>query len=656
MKRIYILLFIAANLIYGEPVKSGCRFLLMDYDAAAYGIGGGNYTYFYRPTFVLQNPAIGFLVRNPSIYTFYSRKTIGANILRFQLFSPLKSLSLSFDFYGEIFDAEDITDEEGKIREKFITSSFALHPGISTKIYKNLYSGVGLKLIIEDLGVATGTGLSSDFGLLYKIGKTGISIGSAIKDIGVGPKFLEERTPLPSRFGMGLSYSPKDKGNLIIFSSFDKYLKDDLSKIKFGVEYTFYHVLTFRGGINNTIVDYDSATVNITNGGVGFGITAGKMKIDFSFIKNNNAEGLINLSLLYTIIPSEKTSVIVEEGISEKEKMTSMNFYNNALLRASRGDYEGAVELLDIALIWDPDNIEAAEKIGEFKAKMKVNEVSYLVEKGKSFYQKGNYLDALFNFEKAAEIDPSNEEVNKYIILARTGLEQSFKKDTVLTRLIEEGNSFYINGDYGSAIEKWEEALKEGADTTLINGYMENLVERLSSYITEESKKIESLMDGDRLSIASSRLHKLESKLNKIKKIPDLPSQISVIVKEGHKTIKRLRDKLNSKLSSLNNLGISYFKKGEYRKAEGYFRRVLMVDSTNSTAKTYINKITQKKKTSEKDISDIYMKGVLAYTSGNYKLAIYYWNEVLKINPDHKNAKKNIKRAQEKLRSIEGNQ
>ncbi len=57
----------------------------------------------------------------------------------------------------------------------------------------------------------------------------------------------------------------------------------------------------------------------------------------------------------------------------------------------------------------------------------------------------------------------------------------------------------------------------------------------------------------------------------------------------------------------------------------------------------------QKPKASPEEIEALYLKGVEAYRWGEYRLAIQYWQQVLKLDPDNEKAKKGIARARKYL-------
>ncbi|HID16041.1 MAG TPA: hypothetical protein EYP16_04480 [Candidatus Atribacteria bacterium] len=84
-----------------------------------------------------------------------------------------------------------------------------------------------------------------------------------------------------------------------------------------------------------------------------------------------------------------------------------------------------------------------------------------------------------------------------------------------------------------------------------------------------------------------------------------------------------------------------------YVSARLNYSKVLNVDPGNKVA---LNKLQQIKKMTSKDIESLNLKAILAYTEGNLELAIKLWEQVLKMEPDNKRAKKNIQRAKEKLK------
>jgi len=97
--------------------------------------------------------------------------------------------------------------------------------------------------------------------------------------------------------------------------------------------------------------------------------------------------------------------------------------------------------------------------------------------------------------------------------------------------------------------------------------------------------------------------------------------------------------------------GVAFYKQGKFGPAETEFKMALNLDRRNSTANEYLEKIkSEKKEVSGEDIDELYMKGITAYTQENYQTAVFYWQRILEIDPAHVNAKRNLARAEEKLK------
>ncbi len=80
----------------------------------------------------------------------------------------------------------------------------------------------------------------------------------------------------------------------------------------------------------------------------------------------------------------------------------------------------------------------------------------------------------------------------------------------------------------------------------------------------------------------------------------------------------------------------------EERKPKRHRRRAIRKPAQQSEAQ-------EKPKASPEEIEALYLKGVEAYRWGEYKLAIQYWQEVLKLDPNNEKAKKGIARARKYL-------
>jgi tetratricopeptide (TPR) repeat protein len=129
----------------------------------------------------------------------------------------------------------------------------------------------------------------------------------------------------------------------------------------------------------------------------------------------------------------------------------------------------------------------------------------------------------------------------------------------------------------------------------------------------------------------------------------------ALAIEPGNQVALSKRDEIKRNLRNLSvnytQNGIKLYKQGKFGLAETELKMALTFDNNNITAEEYLEKISAKEKgISGKDIDDLYMKGVAAYTQELYQLAILYWERVMEIDPDHANAARNIQRAEEKVK------
>jgi tetratricopeptide (TPR) repeat protein len=113
-------------------------------------------------------------------------------------------------------------------------------------------------------------------------------------------------------------------------------------------------------------------------------------------------------------------------------------------------------------------------------------------------------------------------------------------------------------------------------------------------------------------------------------------------------------------------LGISHFEQGRTEQAKGIFEAVLVIDSTNETAKRYLSKIAKPVKPSvepsetptatplediqaDAKIWPLYLDGLKFMRDKEYQKAIEAWQKVLSAYPNSLDTKNNISQAKLRL-------
>ncbi len=128
--------------------------------------------------------------------------------------------------------------------------------------------------------------------------------------------------------------------------------------------------------------------------------------------------------------------------------------------------------------------------------------------------------------------------------------------------------------------------------------------------------------------------------------------------------IKEANSMKKSMISTHRNNAIAYEKKGWIKSALNEWNAILILDKNNKEAKNAVSKIqakldaekkkkeTAKKNTTTKKKQDpekLYQQGYKYFLDGEYEKAIKKFEAVLEINPNHKKAKKYLKKAKDRL-------
>jgi tetratricopeptide (TPR) repeat protein len=130
---------------------------------------------------------------------------------------------------------------------------------------------------------------------------------------------------------------------------------------------------------------------------------------------------------------------------------------------------------------------------------------------------------------------------------------------------------------------------------------------------------------------------------------------INVQDKNANAGLVQTNTKISEKIKKLNADGQSAFSADQKAKAKKSFDAVLALDATNETANDFIKRITgsvSKAKVNADEVKALYYKGVDYYVNNQVQKAIDTWKQLLEMDPNHLDAKKNMERAQTKLAAL----
>ncbi len=380
--------------------------------------------------------------------------------------------------------------------------------------------------------------------------------------------------------------------------------------------------------------------------GVLFASDLNLCRINLSYSDFGYGNGRIGLSLLFSIASTKEVQerlAAIENEQKTKNEITSKTYTTQGISLYKEGDYDAALNALDVALIWDPSNKEALSWLERVRTEKNSTELAALIAASNAAIRTQDYLEALSKAQEALKIDSTSTEAKALADEAQRKFSQNILAQTSSTRnsgeinaLYQQGLEQYAAGDLKGATDTWGKIQKLQPKSTAVQTYQKQTAEKITEQVSQGMSQLDVLERKGRWREAlalANRLHNMA------------PSDKNITSK-----VTTYQTKISSLVSESLTQGVDYYNRGYFVNAQNSFYAVLALDPANSTAKDYLNRM--KGKIQKKDANELYLLGVQAYTNNQYEQAIEYWQQVLEIDSTYGNAAKNIQRAKEKLAQL----
>lgn len=225
---------------------------------------------------IVFNPAgVATLTKKEFQYTFFpSFADINIHSISYaQPFDTLflegiSGISVLYRYIPDI-NNENASDAPVKYYDMVLTGTYAnnLYYFIRNDFFKNINTGISVKLIMEKMREFEASSFAFDIGTQLNFPDTKLKLGIALLNIGLPYKFLEETSPMPLTFRFGSSYSVElDKdNNLKIAIDFvhDFY---GTEKILIGLEDSILNLIFLRGGYDIPLDSYTPSSLSLGGG------------------------------------------------------------------------------------------------------------------------------------------------------------------------------------------------------------------------------------------------------------------------------------------------------------------------------------------------------------------------------------------------------
>jgi tetratricopeptide (TPR) repeat protein len=307
--------------------------------------------------------------------------------------------------------------------------------------------------------------------------------------------------------------------------------------------------------------------------------------------------------------------------------------YQNKLkvieIYTQNGEYDRALLSIDELLIQNPEDDTVQQYYRDIIAKKQEMEE----EKRREEEEKQRQLEALQKKEQAN----LTRTMNKLVTLFDTMKEEDNKGNVIFMstktkELLEDGKSYYTNGNSLKAKKAFEEVLKINPDSSTASCYLAAII------YTEDPTKMENLDRAEKYAKASLRKdNDIELSHLILGKVYSIKGETSEAIHE-YKEVIRLNPDNDDALESIATL---YFNSNDYVNSKTYFKKLLSIKPNDPVAHYYKGICEYKMGDTNKGIRSIeesvsihsgfyqgyFELGSIYYGENNYKKAIHYFEQ-----------------------------
>lgn len=524
-------------------------------------------------------------------------------------------------------DIQLVRDEDGLLTgESFNPFSATAGLSYAYQLPFDILAGATLNYAHEQLDDMTYMSVCADLGVLYRPKEQWWSVGMSMLHAGL--PVAGYPLPLTLRLGGAVSFF-QDSLNATadVARTFPGWFRYSL-----GIEYWYKNLFALRAGYLWRPEFEGLDRLSGLRAGLGFNIQG--YQVDYALVPQGNLGYGHRASLSYSFgggraLANEKKALITE---ARKQGQS-------ALLAKQ---YKKAINAFQKVLTFIPADSIASRGVlqatAELRKKEQQAEISSRMKKARRFANKGQMTDAIEEYKRVLLIDETNQKAKN--ALSRI---QNIFNAKMIKKHLTAGRIAYKELRWADALLAWQSVLS-------INKEHQEAKKMLKKTRAQMAKAGKGFNDPRIREYYLSGLKAFE-RGNYPKAIKNWNKVLKIAPK--HKQTKRVLTQamrlLEEKINSLLSASTRYLKQNDLIRAAKNIRSVLALSSKHPKANKMLNTNTDAFKTLAKKL---YIKGIEEYTQGQYKQAIANWEDVLTLQPNYTGAKDNIKKSNEKIKTL----
>jgi len=361
-----------------------------------------------------------------------------------------------------------------------------------------------------------------------------------------------------------------------------------------------------------------------------------------------------------------------------KPKVRAAAYYRQGLEAVKEDHLRRARSLYSKALELDPHNAKYKRVYRRVQAKLYQKEklAKKLFAEAEAFKRQGFFLSASIRYLKVLDFDPENKKAREELLKIRPYLNYD------LRRIFLKGVEFFKEGDYLTAKKIFEQIMLANGNFKEVKFYFDQVTKILQKQSEDyyyqglgyySQRKWERAEEAFRKALTYNPDHWEAARyLNEVRrKIKEVRAQIQkkltlarqaeqensyiwalklyseiLDLDEKHpealSALQRLRPKVNRYVSRQLDYGLKALRSQQYEKARKYFENVLRIIPDHPVAKNSLRRIKERQKA---EVERLYKVGLEYFNRGEWEKAIENFKKALVISPNEEGIRAKMEEA-----------
>ncbi len=177
----------------------------------------------------------------------------------------------------------------------------------------------------------------------------------------------------------------------------------------------------------------------------------------------------------------DKIRVRMMKQMDKAKPQSSDWYYAQGVLAYIDRDWLKAVDSWDQVAAFNPDQVGLLSKISQAKERLKVqekeNRILLLQSVAFDNLKKGNYAEAIKNWQQLLALDPGNDQAKEGVAQAQKALDEQRRRNQKeeVQNLTEKAMDAYIDRDHKTSLQLWNKVLELDPENTLARDYIRRI-------------------------------------------------------------------------------------------------------------------------------------------------------------------------------------